>query len=141
MSRHLGVLEADRTRMQDPDKARKMLENLLKTDPTAPEGGAYDVLGQIHLQMGDLMGTQEIFEKHIEIYPNAEGTWLYLGLIAELMGDASKAQSCYSKAPGREFDPEYVNSIRMSYLEWQANNPKSENRKNGKKAWWAFWRR
>ena len=128
MPRHTEVLRIDRLRLTDPRTALALIEELLLTDPSAPAGGAYDVLGQICLVQGDLKSAKDSFLRNIEIYPREPSTWLYLALIAELQGDLTEAEACYRKAPGREFDPEYIRAAKTAYTAWQATHPGSESR-------------
>jgi len=129
MPRHAVILNANEVRNHDPARAAEMVENLiLKGDSTAPGGGAFDILGQIYLKAGDLLSARESFMKNLEVFPDAEGTFCYLGLIEDIAGNASKSREWYRKCPGREFDPEYADAIRSAYTQWQRSHPNAVSR-------------
>jgi tetratricopeptide (TPR) repeat protein len=97
MPRHPIIICANEVRNYDPLRAAEMVEELiLKGDSTAPAGGAYDLLGQIYLKAGDLLSARDSFLKNLEIYPDSDGTFCYIGLIEQILGNSSKAQEWYS---------------------------------------------
>jgi len=154
MPRHPVILAANDIRRYDPGRAAVMVENLLlRQDPTAPGGGAYDLLGQIYLMAGDLRSARDSFQKHLEACPDSRGTFLYMGLIEEINGNSTKAKQWYQKAPEREFDSSFVYTVRSASQEWHRKHPQSESRVGlldaGRKPpplfrtkrWWEFWKR
>jgi len=154
MPRHPVILNANEMRNHNPAKAAEMVEELiLKGDSMAPAGGAYDLLGQIYLKAGDLLSAKDSFLKNLEIYPDSDGTFCYLGLIEQIRGKSSAAQYWYNKCPERGFDPTYVNTIRSAYRKWQETNSGAKSRismlTSGTKPpalskipqkWWQFWK-
>lgn len=145
MPRHAGVTHGSQLRFEDPQAAIDYLEHLVLKDPTSPEGGVYGVLGQIWLAMGDIQSAKDAFEREQSMYPTDQGTWLYLGLIAELAGHGKKAEMCYSKASSRKFDDAYHSKVTDAYATWKTEHPNSVSRvtvldRKRTKKWWEFWK-
>ena len=129
MPRHPVILNANEVRNHDPARAAEMVEDLiLKGDSAAPGGGAFDLLGQIYLKSGDLQSARDSFVKNLEVFPDAEGTFCYLGLIEDICGNATKSKEWYRRCPGREFDPECASAIRSAHTQWQQSHPQTVSR-------------
>lgn len=129
MPRHPVILKANEVRNYDPVKAAEMVEELiLKGDSTAPGGGAFDLLGQIYLTTGDLLSARDSFLKNLEVYPDSEGTFCYLGLIEDIAGSPSKAHDWYAKCTDRNFDAPYIDMVRSAFRKWQQAHPDSISR-------------
>ena len=88
-------------------QARRTLEGLLASDPGY--GDAYDVMGRVLVESGNLVEAHEIYRKAAELTPGSLGRLQKHGMLAFYMGDleaASKALQSAARlgAKSRMFD-------------------------------------
>lgn len=77
-------------------KATRTLESLIAENPTYVD--AYDVMGRLHLDQGNLDAAVTIYRQAVELTPGSIGRLQKLGMLAFYMGDAAEAARALDRA-------------------------------------------
>lgn len=91
------------------DQALSTLENLLAAEPRYAD--AYDVLGKLHVEEGNLPAAMKAFEQASRITPASVQRAQKYGILAYYAGEPKLAQAALQRAaqlggPSRQFDPQ-----------------------------------
>lgn len=86
-----------------------------KAVDSAPSAVAFDLLGSIYLNEGELEKAREVFSRGIEAYPNDASLHNGLGVSYARLGDFRTAESEYRRAVA--IDPEHPNAqTNLDYI-------------------------
>jgi tetratricopeptide (TPR) repeat protein len=118
---HPECLRAQEIGRSDPMQGRQILDKLLSREPKA--GGAYNLYGQLSMDIGDLSTARDAFERDIAYNPEGDHryNWAYLALVIGLQGDESKACEC-AKRTSIKIQYDFAENVRNAYIAWLQRN-------------------
>jgi CheY-like chemotaxis protein len=124
----LGIARAQLAANQ-LNPAKRTLESLLVAEPTYVD--AYDVMGRVQVDQGEMTGALETFRKAAAITPGSITRQQKLGLMAFYMGDNAEATKALERATimgmkSKAFDLQSV--VLLGFLQFKAKNTKGVQR-------------
>ena len=103
----LGRLRAERG---DHRSALEAYRTAVDIHPTSFEPHSlFNVLGEAHFQLGDLLQAERWYRKSLQVKPNHVPAYLTLAKLFQRIGKAGQAQECYDQA--LSLAPEDVNVL------------------------------